>query len=437
MIQIFFNQNFHGIGQGLFYSGRFDFQSERGMKSTYNFIYDCGTKSKRTFIEKEIVEYKTLKLQKKEIELLMISHLDSDHVNGLDELLENTWTHYVILPYLSPIERLIISIQGEAPEPPWYFDFLSNPTQYLKNHGVENIIYITRGKDSEYTPPEESRFVEFEISDQMKMDFEKMSDDNATRKKAESEDNVSTGNVMFKKDDRPAILSRIWQFFFFTAPIQVEKLKKFLSEVEEFKRDESIHEIISNKTKRDRLKEIYKKTIKENLNITSLACLHGPISQFPFIDNKFSSLYPFTSPFPSTRYFNHRMYEYYREFLHKWSHEFRHRIYDYLERVYYFLLGDINSTSEWEHIQTRYSKFFRCIHTFQIPHHGSGLYWNNAIPHEIGPCDYILSAGLHNTHKHPDLEVIQNISESLSPDVIKWAHEYRSQTHRREYLVNF
>jgi len=317
MIQIFFNQKFHGIGQGLFYSGRFDFESERGIKSNFNFIYDCGTKSKRTFIEKEIAEYKTLKLQKKVIELLMISHLDSDHVNGLDNLLEDTRTRYVMLPYLSPIERLIISIQGEAPEPPWYFDFLSNPTQYLQNQGVENIIYITRGKDSEFTPPEKSDFVEFEISDQMKMDFEKMSDDNTTRKKTESEDNVSTGNVMFKKDDGPAMLSRIWQFFFFTSQIQTEKINKFLGEVEKFKGDESIHEVIRNKIKRDRLKEIYRKTIIENLNFTSLTCLHGPISQFPFVDNYFSSLHPFASPFPLTRYYSHRMYKYYREFLHE------------------------------------------------------------------------------------------------------------------------
>jgi len=57
------------------------------------------------------------------------------------------------------------------------------------------------------------------------------------------------------------------------------------------------------------------------------------------------------------------------------------------------------------------------------------------IPLDVGLCEYIISAGIRNQFKHPDLEVIKNISQSFSPDVIKWAHEYRSQIYRKMFIL--
>ncbi|MFW6135039.1 MAG: hypothetical protein ACOC5R_05635 [Elusimicrobiota bacterium] len=125
----------------------------------------------------------------------------------------------------------------------------------------------------------------------------------------------------------------------------------------------------------------------------------------------------------------------YSELYQEWRNIFREFKDIYRNRLYSFLMGDIDTISEWERIGRRYFSLFKYIQSLQIPHHGSKNNWNNKIPLDVGLCDYIISAGIRNRFKHPDLEVIKNISQNLSPDVIKWAYEHRSQIYRKMYII--
>lgn len=437
MKTIVLDQNFHGIGQGLFYSGKITFQSNNMPSSFFNFIYDCGTLSQQKFLKKEISEYKLLNLQNNDINLLIISHLHSDHINGLKDLLENTNTGTVVLPYLNPFERILLSIYSKGPR--WYFEFISNPSNFLNKKGVKNIIYLSRGENIKFTPPEINNNInnEVEFPTEMKLNFEKMEDDDDTKKYVKSYDNLSDWNVKFKKDSYPAQLTSFWQFFFYTSPIDKKKLNAFQSEVERIQSESSITEILRDENKRNHLKEMYKKRIREKINFTSLSCLHGPIYLLPFVDYKNElnlGLWPFHL-FPHDFHFFKESNYIYREIYNDYSRIF-HDFKNFLNlRSYSFLMGDINSIFEWDNLKIRYQRLFRNIQSLQIPHHGSRHSWNNEIPLEVGPCYYIISAGLRNRFRHPDPQVIQNISQNLSPELIKWAHEYQSQIDKKLYLI--
>jgi len=110
-INTFFS--FHAVGQGLFYSGRLTTQ-----EGIYNFVYDCGSHHYRRYhkaLNQEIQQYLE-GLENGGIDLLILSHLHEDHVSGLGILLEResvrSCIDTVILPYFSPLERIVIAINS-------------------------------------------------------------------------------------------------------------------------------------------------------------------------------------------------------------------------------------------------------------------------------------------------------------------------------------
>jgi len=88
---------FHNVGQGLFYSGR--------INEKFNFVYDCGSENFK-YLKLAINRY--LNFYKNNIDMLVISHLHKDHINGLDYLLRHKKTNICFLPYLTETERLFV-----------------------------------------------------------------------------------------------------------------------------------------------------------------------------------------------------------------------------------------------------------------------------------------------------------------------------------------
>ena len=89
------------VGQGLFYTGKIQSESK-----SFNFVYDCGG-SNEDIISNAIDEYLNYFNPQKEIDFLIISHFDRDHINGLHHLLKNI---NKIKKYSSPILILLIVI---------------------------------------------------------------------------------------------------------------------------------------------------------------------------------------------------------------------------------------------------------------------------------------------------------------------------------------
>ncbi|MDN4862799.1 MBL fold metallo-hydrolase [Priestia megaterium] len=98
------------VGQGLFYAGKLI----KGYKE-FNFIYDCGSRQKEPLI-KCITEYKSsfVSTKTKEIDMLVISHFDMDHVIGLKDLAKYFIIKRIFLPYLKNININLLSYALET-----------------------------------------------------------------------------------------------------------------------------------------------------------------------------------------------------------------------------------------------------------------------------------------------------------------------------------
>jgi len=138
--------SFHNVGQGLFYSGNI---------GDFRFIYDCGSTWK-DHLNNVVTNY-ARSLPSPKIQLLVLSHLHEDHVAGLDALLNQSKISIdtVILPYLSPIERLSVAL-AHPNLYPWFYEFCANPAEYLIERGVGTIVFLGGSEPSRYGREEES-----------------------------------------------------------------------------------------------------------------------------------------------------------------------------------------------------------------------------------------------------------------------------------------
>src|SRR3546814_9614135 len=83
----------HPVGQGGMMSGLLEIPGGR-----FHWVYDCGSNQKGA-LTREIAKVAA----NGEIDCLFLSHLDSDHVNGLDQLLGNVRVREVVVPYLNNV----------------------------------------------------------------------------------------------------------------------------------------------------------------------------------------------------------------------------------------------------------------------------------------------------------------------------------------------
>lgn len=82
-------------------------------------------------------------------DVLFLSHLDNDHVSGVDQLVSNTTVRQVVLPYLEDHDRVFLlaaaasarTLSGN------YIGMLSDPLSWFGDRGIERIVYIDDGPD--------------------------------------------------------------------------------------------------------------------------------------------------------------------------------------------------------------------------------------------------------------------------------------------------
>jgi hypothetical protein len=140
---------FHKAGQGCFYSGIINANG----RDRFSFVYDCGSTNGAGILRQEIARFEDemATAGKTEIDLLVISHYDADHVNQLPSLLKNLNCRIAVLPYLTNLERLKIYYSTEindGTQDDDYSSFIRDPASYLSNLGVEQIIFID-GNDAD------------------------------------------------------------------------------------------------------------------------------------------------------------------------------------------------------------------------------------------------------------------------------------------------
>ncbi|MBU7030393.1 MAG: MBL fold metallo-hydrolase [Theionarchaea archaeon] len=427
---IYFRFDFNKVGQGLFYSGDI---------GGVNFVYDCGCASNfiKNLGKKVIGPYKK-RLRRKTIDLLVISHFHDDHTNGLQSLLRNITLNTVVLPYFTPIERLILALRADFPR--WYYTFLRDPVFFFIERGAKKIIIISGDEGERGAPPieipsnppegdESTEWMKkvdierkyFEEIDPRKLDIRKMDfkrldiEGMRTGKDKELEDAILESDpgwkkfigkeLLVKNHDKWIKVSGVWMFRFFNCKLkkEKEKLDEFKTCLKKKKIDpsnpDSIKDAIIKDSLRKKIRECYDETLDESLNNTSLMVYHGPLG-----DNT------------SISYINCGKGLSFNDCLHFYSSKRREKCFHFdRNKMGQFLTGDINLNKDkkYNEIKTHYTNFFGTVMLSQIPHHGSKKNWRSDILHDLGTCNrWVASSGCPNSYGHPHREVILDILEN-------------------------
>lgn len=110
-----FKRVLHPVGQGAFFTEQF---FDNASKAVFNVVYDCGEYRTSKHLDKEIENTLNATGAADVIDVMFISHLDDDHINGIDHLINIrclTNRSTVILPLNYPLViKLILEQEADA-----------------------------------------------------------------------------------------------------------------------------------------------------------------------------------------------------------------------------------------------------------------------------------------------------------------------------------
>lgn len=359
---------FHNVGQGLFYTGKF---------GDFSFVYDCGS-TRRSHLNSIVARYKN-NLTTPRLDLLILSHLHDDHVAGLNTLLKKPKVSVdtVVLPYLSPIERLMVSL-AKTSLPSWFYEFWADPVQFLIARGVKRILLLGGGKAS---PPKDDFRPEGRFENEgERLDISEMPDDDHLQKEVITKDEqwrrfLDQGRLLTKSHDGYAykrVPRGMWVFRFFNCRAKDSKLNRFERCIGPITRGVGLTNIIKNMSKLQHLKKCYN-LLQGEFNNTSIVVYHSPI-------------------------------------MHERGKVYRRNAIGHL------LTGDISLNQKWTEIERHFRGVFSKLSLCLVPHHGAKGNWNKAVLAKVPQkCQWIISSGISNKHHHPSYKVIRDIIQNRNP----------------------
>ena len=129
----------HPVGQGGMMSGLLETPISR-----FHWVYDCGS-NQIDALKREIGNV----VANGPVDALFLSHLDKDHVHGVETLLEATTVAEVVLPYLDPVDRLLAVAYGAATGglTGTYMAMLNDPVSWFQERGVDRVTFINTDDD--------------------------------------------------------------------------------------------------------------------------------------------------------------------------------------------------------------------------------------------------------------------------------------------------
>ena len=350
-------------GQGLFYIGEID----RSNGEKFKFIYDCGGNNISGAINQHITKGEV-------IDMLVISHFDDDHINGLPDLFNK----------VSKIKRIFI---------PYYMgkeDYLLLMA-YIYGNGatfddVDEIVLLNSSKGNE----DEKDFNKIRIGDFPDIDGYRLLN---TKIK-------EIGNTVLTVEEK-------WIFKFYNTKIKVNT-NTIISD---------INNLISNNNCKD-LEEL----LKRNLNAAKVGLR-------TIYSNYCSSKYNNSKQNQSSLCLYHAPME--RETCGiqlMLDNGVRFGCYFEIYPFGTMLTGDISlktkkKTQNYDDFIKHYDKEVCKTGIFLLPHHGANNNWNNRILYNFRLTPIFLnSSGLNNKFKHPGAMVIKELQKKSR--IVCCANEY-------------
>lgn len=423
-----FQYRFHPAGQGIFASGTVLALSESGESPPFHWIFDCGSTAPTVLIP--IVErYRDLILSG-HLDLLCISHFDKDHVSGLGDLLKDLDVDTVVMPYWSPIERLIVAASVKNPGGE-YIELLGNPVAFVleRARSIRRIVIVGGPGDVPSEAP---------VGDRPPI----LRDEGERGPHPYFRD--STWNIKFDDREHPIrnslseetidfakglgvvlqafgsqvmgvaschIANADWEFLFHHKPIDPSLVNSIRDKINARVRSAgTITYLLSDAGHRKAILTAYKSLLPkgESVNSTSLCVYSGPV-----LDRLQDCWISNPSPLPVIGQFD-------RSFR---RHSPPHRgpvsiLYtgdaDFKIRTNRLDLHDFLTPQRWANIAI-----------LQIPHHGSRNNWEIGSSGDFSHMDSVFCADeTHRTFKHPHREVVLDLIHSgplLANKSIGWS----------------
>lgn len=445
----------HAVGQGLFYSGRIEVGSD-----AFKFAFDCGSYHADAILrEIDTFEIEMLK-GSEELDLLVISHFDEDHVNHIsDLLLKVKKVKRLVIPFLDFEERLYLLMRiyerrtgrgsrGPAGVSPEIARLILDPIGYLSNYldGDSEVYLIEHGEgpvgpmddnlnfsdtDRETQFRGENKDVKgrkgfsFDINPKVilsSIDFKtmKMTEAGATTFKVLD----TSGGAMRIRDEL------LMEFIFYKRPLDHSEDHFYKLVAEEFKKVYKISDLeldtVLKKVKEiksaTKLKKIFSDAAKKcelpvtetaNLNTTALSMLHRNLRGIV------KSIFGGKHEQALNGYF-HYLYERVETRHHFEGHDLVYKQYHgypvtwprYFVYPNTLLTSDsfIKKISDRSKFLDKFEPYLSEIWLMQIPHHGSE---KNMTSDFINDSDYqkfinfFINYGIQNHSGHPDKVVLE------------------------------
>jgi hypothetical protein len=138
------------VGQGLFMSGRL-FGAASGQ---FTWVYDCGSTSGAAERDKAIAAFRK-ELAGRRIDLVTLSHFDSDHINGIVALIRGVRVRTLLLPYVPLWQRLLIALGEEIGADEALLAFYLDPAGYLasiEGSEIDEIVFVPGAGPDDVVP---------------------------------------------------------------------------------------------------------------------------------------------------------------------------------------------------------------------------------------------------------------------------------------------
>lgn len=134
----------HAVGHGGFHTA-----SVQVGGAKFRYVYDCGAKKRRLLCNTIHDHADSIVDTDRRIDLVVLSHLDDDHVNGVDDLLGACAVETVVLPYLSAVERVFVAARSSRRDrlSATGQDFIAAPGPWLRDHGVARVVFVRGGEE--------------------------------------------------------------------------------------------------------------------------------------------------------------------------------------------------------------------------------------------------------------------------------------------------
>jgi hypothetical protein len=382
----------HAVGQGGFHSAEV-----RSKADSFWYIYDCGSSNKDA-LQRELGAFSETH-GTRTLDLLALSHLDDDHINGVEAILSERDVRNVMIPYLCAEERLLLiaddCARGALTES--RLDMLEDPVAWFRSRGTRNVVQVLPaigdGPDTglnEAPPQSPEPTGPFDI----KCGRISTQSERATYPDLDSDAYVlSSGDALSVSAQGNGYASmRYWELVPFCHP-QLDGVHAFYSVVKKrFGLSPSargkafvkkLRRILVKKAKRAELKELYGKIWSDH-NLSSMSLYSGPCFDWEDIGWK----------------------------AQPGRHISARPVFDVIDglRLPYRLKPGWLGTGDAKLIaRTRYTQFeayyrrvFPKVGSFLLPHHGSKYNFSGHLFREtLQPHVWCAAAG-KNSYGHPD-----------------------------------